>query len=193
MPQPPENELPPIIDPSEEASDDDFRAALEAAKNAAMSAMQAAVAGTEVDTATKGKMTALDTLQGNEFHVELNGERVPGVFRVDNLTTFRLTEDGFEHEPVMLSKMVQRDANLPFNQWLRETMEDRDTGKRPTRTLDVVAVDDGEETRRWSLKGAYITEIWYDTFDSASSDLVEETITIDYESISEAWTWSDAQ
>jgi hypothetical protein len=177
----------PIVKPEEEASEADFRAALKAAQEAAQSAMEGAVAGS-VST-----MQALDSLQGNEFHVEINGEKITGVFRVDGLTTISLTENGMEKPPIVLAKMVQRDATIPFNRWLRESVGVGDSDQRPTRTLDVVAVDDGEETRRWSLRGAYITSVSYNTFDTSSSDMVEEVVTIAYAAMSEQWTWSDAQ
>lgn len=172
----------PIIDPSEEASDEEFRAALAAAEKAS-----AAIAAEET---TMGDIQAIDSLQGNEFHVELDGEVVGGVFSVSGLTTFSLTR---EANPIVLSKMVQRDASLPINQWLRETLTSKGQPQRPTRTLSVVAVDDGEETRRWTLQKAYISEVRYSTFDTSSSELVEEILTIVCERIDESWTWSDAQ
>jgi len=184
---PEENDQGPIVKPEEEASEEDFMAALKAAQEATKNVMNEAVA--------KGvsSMQALDSLQGNEFHVELNGEKITGVFRVDGLTSFRLTENGIDKPPVTLAKMVQRDATIPFNKWLRQSVEAGESDQRPTRTLDVVAVDDGDETRRWSLRGAYITSVRYDTFDTSSGDMVEEVVTIAYAALDEQWTWSDAQ
>lgn len=175
-------EAKPIIDPAEEASEEEFRAAMKAAE---------AAASVAVDTPTEatGEPTALDSLQGNEFAVELDGAVLKGVFRVSGLTSFKL---GADNPPITLAKMVQRDASLPFNQWIKETMAAAG-GSAPTRTLDIVAIDDGEETRRWSLSGAYITEISYTDFDTSSSDFVEETVTIAYASLTESWTWSDSQ
>lgn len=183
-----ERDYPPVLPPEDEASETDFMAALKAARDAAMSEIKAVQA-----TISSSRVDALDSLQANEFHVEIDGERVSGVFRVDGLTSFMLGADGVETPPITVTKMVQRDANIPFNRWLRETVEAGSTENRPTRTLHVVAVDDGEETRRWTLAGAHITSVRYDTFDTSSSDMVEEVITVAYRTLTETWTWSDAQ
>jgi hypothetical protein len=185
MPEQDQNNEKPIIDPKDEASEKDFMAALKAAQEAAKSAID------EATPTGVSNLIALDSLQGNEFHVELNGQIVMGVFRVDGLTSYVLADEGPATPPIVLAKMVQRDASLPFNQWLRETVENQGAAARPTRTLEIVAVDDGEETRRWSLHGAYITRIEYNTFDTSSSDLIEETLTIAYKTLKEQWTWSD--
>ena len=58
---------------------------------------------------------------------------------------------------------------------------------RPSRTLEILAIDDGEETRRWTITGAWISEIAYSDFNTASGDLIEETVTIHYDEISERW------
>ncbi|HLU11447.1 MAG TPA: phage tail protein, partial [Oceanobacillus sp.] len=58
---------------------------------------------------------------------------------------------------------------------------------RPLRTLEIIALDDGVETRRWKIKGAWISEISYSDFDSGSSELVQETLVIHYEDVEETW------
>ena len=83
-------------------------------------------------------------------------------------------------------KMVQRDGNNAFNRWLRETTGTQD-GARPTRTVAVVAIDDGVETRRWTAKNAWIIGVSYSDFNSASFEMVEETVTIQYETLEETW------
>ncbi|MEM6280721.1 MAG: phage tail protein [Chloroflexota bacterium] len=176
-----------------EASDEEFKAALEAALDAAE------VSDDDLADAEAGddEYRAVDSLQGNEFAVEIDNEPVSGVFRVSGLMTFDLypeeDDDEEEVEYISIAKMVQRDANLPFNAWLRETIEAGTSGDRPTRNVAIVAIDDGEETRRWTLKDAYIIAVSYSDFDTASSELVEEVIDISYERIIEAWTWSDSQ
>ena len=182
-----EKDYEPILKPEEEASESDFMAALKAAREAAQAEMDAVKEG------VSSTFNALDSLQGNEFQVEIDDEVVTGIFRVDGLTSFQLGDNGLEMSPIVVAKMVQRDANIPFNKWLRETVEEGNTANRPTRTLHVVAVDDGDETRRWTLHGAYITSVSYETFDTASGDMVEEVITISYKTLTEKWTWSDAQ
>lgn len=138
-------------------------------------------------------MTAVDSLIANEFAVELEGERLHGVFRVAGLVTFKMDAEGGEtsmeqlRPPFQLAKMVQRDGNNPFNKWLRETVNTSEGHMRPRRTLAVVAVDDGVETRRWTINGAWISEIAYSAFDSASSEMVEEILTIHYDSMTESW------
>ncbi len=143
---------------------------------------------------TENHVTAVDSLIANEFGVELDGETLTGIFRVDGLVTFKLTVSGGEssmdliHEPFRITKMVQRDGNNSFNKWLRETVNTPLGHSRPRRELAVVAVDDGVETRRWTAKGAWISQVAYSAFDSASSEMVEETVTIHYDSLEETWS-----
>lgn len=136
-------------------------------------------------------MVAVDSLVANEFHVELEGEKLLGIFRVDGLTSFKIDASGQrEYEPFQLVKMVQRDGNNAFNKWLRETVTTVGAD-RPRRELAVVAVDDGVETRRWVIKGAWISEVYYSSFDTASSEMVEETATIYYDALEEFWSATD--
>ncbi|OWY60531.1 hypothetical protein B7486_68665, partial [cyanobacterium TDX16] len=122
----------------------------------------------------------------------LDGERLQGVFRVSGLLPFKLdvkpSLTKLVRDPFKLSKMVQRDPQLPFNRWLRDTVASRDDIVRPTRTLEIVAVDDGKETRRWTVKEAWISEISYSEFNTGSSDLIEETVIIHYDDIEESWS-----
>ncbi len=138
--------------------------------------------------------THVDSLLANEFAVLLDGETVKGVFKVSGLLPFKLevkpSLTKLVRDPFKLSKMVQRDPELPFNRWLRETIAAKDDIVRPTRTLEIIAIDDGEESRRWTVKGAWISEISYSDFSSASSDLIEETVTIHYDDIIETWQTS---
>ena len=131
-------------------------------------------------------IVAVDSLVANEFEVEIEGEKLLGVFRVDGLVTFMLDGDGNRvGQPFQLAKMVQRDGNNPFNKWLRETA----SGKaKPRRELAIVAIDDGVETRRWTVKGAWIRKVSYSSFDTASSEMVEEIITIHYDKLVEIWS-----
>lgn len=133
----------------------------------------------------------VDSLSANEFAVELDGERIGGIFRISGLTTFKLDVKPAltrqVHEPFRVTKMVQRDPNAPFNRWIRETVAARDDSVRPQRTLVVLALDEGVESRRWVISGAWISEISYSEFDSGSSDLVEEKLAIHYELIEEQW------
>lgn len=175
-------DLKPIIDPAEEASDDEFREAMKAAEAAAH--IEPVSVG-----ASESTYVAIDSLQGNEFAVELDGNAVKGIFRVSGLTTILADADAPAN--VVIAKMVQRDATMPFNQWLRQTVEAESAEARPVRRLDIIAIDDGEETRRWTLEGATIVGVSYTDFDTASSDLVEELVTIRYSAITEQWTWSD--
>ena len=140
---------------------------------------------------TKAIVVHVDSLSANEFEVLLDGERLQGVFRVSGLLPFKLdvkpSLTKLVRDPFKLSKMVQRDPNLPFNQWLHETFASREDIVRPTRTLEIVAVDDGHETRRWTVKEAWISEISYSDFNSGSNELIEETITIHYDDIVVSW------
>lgn len=131
-------------------------------------------------------LVAVDSLVANEFQIQIDNKPMLGVFRVDGLTTFKLNDKGERvHEPFRIIKMVQRDANNAFNTWLRETIAPH--AKKPRRTVTIMAVDDGIETRRWTVKGAWIQEVTYSAFDTASHDMVEEIVTIYYDSIEEAF------
>lgn len=137
-------------------------------------------------------LVEIDSLVANEFEVELDGEKLPGVFRVSGLVSFKLDGEEGSHavrvqEPFVLTKMVQRDGNNAFNKWLRETVSAGPGQARPRRTLSVVAVDDGEETRRWTVTGAWIKEVRYSEFDTGSSAMIEEIVTIVYDELTESW------
>ncbi|MBK8030516.1 MAG: phage tail protein [Chloroflexi bacterium] len=136
-------------------------------------------------------MAQIDSLSANEFQVYLNEDVVPGVFRVCGFIPFKLeVRPGVSNvvrEPFKLAKMVQRDPALPFNRWLQETLAGKQDIVRPTRTLVIVALDDGVESRRWTVTGAWISEISYSDFNSASGELVEEVVTIHFDDIQETW------
>lgn len=137
-------------------------------------------------------MVAVDSLVANEFAVEINGEKLMGVFRVSGLVTFKLVGKDehnihVEKPPFTLAKMVQRDGNTTFNKWLRETVSTPLGKDRPRRDLAIVAIDDGVETRRWTASGAWISEVRYSEFDTALSDMVEEIVVVHYDALSETW------
>lgn len=131
----------------------------------------------------------IDSLSANEFAVEIDGVRAVGILTISDLVTFRLdvkpSLTKLEHPPFRISKMVQQDANAPFNVWVRETTSAGSDIIRPKRTLTILALDEGVETRRWTIHGAWISEISYSKFDSGSSELVEETLEIHYDTIEE--------
>lgn len=135
---------------------------------------------------------AVDSLCANEFAVEIDGQRADGIFRVSGLISFKLdtkTTSALKilKEPLKLVKMVQRDGNNVCNRWLRESVAAKDDIVRPKRSLAVLAIDDGMETRRWTVKGAWISEVSYSDFNSASFEMVEEALTIHYDEIEESW------
>ena len=134
-------------------------------------------------------VVAVDSLVANEFQIQIDNKPMLGVFRVDGLVTFKLNDKGERvYEAFRIIKMVQRDANNPFNSWLRETLVPN--SNKPRRTVTILAVDDGVETRRWTVKGAWIQEVTYSAFDTASHDMVEEIVTIRYDAIEESFTAS---
>jgi hypothetical protein len=140
-------------------------------------------------TVTSG--ATIDSLSANEFAVELDGQRAVGIFRVSGMTPFKLdvkpSLTKIVREPFKITKIVQRDPSLPFNQWVRETLAARDDIVRPERSVAVIALDEGVETRRWIFTGAKIIQISYSDFNSGSGELVEETLTIMYEDCAESW------
>jgi len=133
-------------------------------------------------------IVALDSLSANEFAVELDGQRLDGIFRVVGLILFRSSHETPEQTPLIITKMVQRDPKKPFNVWLRETMNAGEISARPKRSVTVLALDDGEETRRWTFVNAHIVSVTYSEFDSASRELVEERVTIHYGSVEHTWS-----
>lgn len=132
---------------------------------------------------------AIDSLSANEFEVELEGKPVSGIFRVSGLVTFKLDDNHkLIREPLLLSKMVQRDPGNPMNRWVTETRNAGEAIGRPTHKLTIVAVDDGLEVRRWVVHGAWIKEVRYSEFNRAESELVEEILMIHYDTIEEIYT-----
>lgn len=135
---------------------------------------------------------AIDSLVANEFEVQIDDQSVTGIFSIAGLVTFKLdvkTTTSIKKlpEPFTIKKMVQRDPNNIFNSWIRATFAAEADIVRPTRTLTILAVDNGVETRRWTVKKAWISEINYSDFNSGSSEMIEETVTIQYDDIEETW------
>jgi phage tail-like protein len=136
-------------------------------------------------------LRAIDSLSANEFAVEVDGAPTTGVFRVAGLIAYKLdvrpSLTKAQRDPFTISKMVERDLGLPFNRWIRETIATKDDIVHARRTVDIVALDDGVEVRRWRVKGAWISEISYSDFDSGSGELVQQRLTIQYDEIEEIW------
>ena len=134
----------------------------------------------------------IDSLAANEFAVELDGETVSGIFRITGFWSFKLDVKAtnvlkIKQEPFKIVKMVQRDGNNPINRWIRETVDRGEDIDRPTRTITISAMDDGVATRRWAVKKAWISEISYSDFNTASGDMIEETLLIQYETVEDSW------
>ncbi len=134
----------------------------------------------------------IDSLSANEFRVEIEGEVVDGIFKVIGLSPFKLEVKQSSalkalKDPIQIVKMVRRDPNNVINRWMRESIASHIDIMRVTRNIDVVAVDDGEEIRRWQIKGAWISGISYSEFNSGSGELVEETLTLQWASIETVW------
>ncbi len=146
----------------------------------------------EIISAASPAGQAIDSLSAHEFALEVEGARVSGIFRVVGLTPFKLevkpSMKKLVREPFKITKMVQRDPETPFNRWLRDSVSSRDDIVRPTRKMAIIAIDDGVEIRRWTIQGAYISEVSYSDFNSSSSELIEETVTIHYEDVVESWS-----
>lgn len=134
------------------------------------------------------KAVTVDSLVANEFAVEINGQQVSGILQVTGLVSYQCDDSGNRLlPPFEIAKMVERDSNNTFNKWLRETLTARHTNDRPRREVTILAVDDGVVTRRWTAKNAWIKEVRYTPFDSASFELVAETYVISYDDIEESW------
>ncbi|MFN8372516.1 MAG: phage tail protein [Anaerolineae bacterium] len=135
------------------------------------------------------RFEAIDSLVANEFALEVDGKRVNGIFRISGLTTFKMAygSNQIVNQPFKIAKMVQRDGSNPVNNWIRETRASNESADRPRRTLTILAIDDGVVIRRWTAQGAWISEISYSDFNSASAEMVEETLTIYYNQLDEEW------
>lgn len=134
----------------------------------------------------------IDSLSANEFRVEVDGEVVDGVFKVSGLAPYKLDVKQssalkINKDPIEIVKMLRRDPNNVVNRWLRESIATHTDIMRVTRTVSVVAVDDGEEIRRWNIKGAWISGVSYSEFDTAKGELVEEKLTLQWEAIETLW------
>lgn len=130
---------------------------------------------------------AVDSLSANEFRVEINGAEASGIFGVSGLhsRSVNLEAGKLANQPVLITKMVQRDPALLCNAWIRETLANPTA--RVTRQVAIVALDEGVETRRWVLKDAWISAIAYSDFDTGSDELVEERITIQHSGVEVIW------
>lgn len=134
----------------------------------------------------------IDSLTANEFAVEVNGERLNGIFRVTGLSPLKLdvkttTQLKAIKEPFQIVKMFHRDPANPINAWMRETVAVGVDIVRPSRTLSVIALDGGVEVRRWVFKGAWISAVSYSDFNTGSGELIEETLTIQWDDVEIQW------
>lgn len=129
----------------------------------------------------------LDSLSANEFKVELDGQEIQGVFRVSGFKPFDFVNTGTSSS-LVLTRMVQRNANNPFNKWVRESISTLGMDVNPTRSLVIVFIDDEVEIRRYTLTGAYIASLSYSDLDTSKTELVEEITTIQYASVEVTWT-----
>ncbi|MCD4686180.1 MAG: phage tail protein [Anaerolineae bacterium] len=136
---------------------------------------------------------AVDSLSANEFHVEINGTLVSGIFGVNGLhiRSVDLSAGRLVHQPLTITKMVQQDPELPFNQWTRETLANPTT--KVTREIAVVAMDEGKETRRWVYQNAWISDIAFSEFDTGRDELIEERLTIQHNGVEEIWPEQEAE
>lgn len=136
---------------------------------------------------TPTSIQAVDSLSANEFRVEINGAVASGIFGISGLHSRSLDLEAgkFVNRPVLITKMVQRDPDLAFNAWIRETLANPTA--KIVRQVAIVAMDEGVETRRWVLKDAWISAVAYSDFDSGSDQLVEERVTVQHSGVEEVW------
>ncbi len=135
----------------------------------------------------QSEVVAVDSLAANEFQVEIEAEIATGIFGVSGLCVRYVDVDAgkLSFRPIVISKMVQQNPELPFNRWTRETLANPTS--KITRTIAIVAMDEGVETRRWVLSEAWISEIAFSDFDQGSRELVAEQLTIHHSGIQEIW------
>lgn len=130
----------------------------------------------------------LDSLVASEFELEIDGEKLTGIFRVSGFVSYAVDMDGVRQTPpFQISKMVQRDPDNAFNRWLIETSASRHLTSRPRREIVLKAVDDGIVTRTWTVKEAFLLSVSYSEFDVASFTMMEEIYSIGYADIEETF------
>ncbi len=142
----------------------------------------------ETAAADVRSVDGIDGQLAREFALEIDGQRVTGILAIRGLVAFRLdvrttTAIRKLQEPFKITRMVQLDPQHPCNVWVRETFDAGEDIVRPARTLCLLALDKGVETQRWTVYDAWISEVGYSDFDSSSSDILEETLTIQYEDV----------
>ncbi len=143
------------------------------------------------DETAAADVLSVDGIDGQlarEFALEIDGQRVTGILAIRGLVAFRLdvrttTAIRKLQEPFKITRMVQLDPQHPCNVWVRETFDAGEDIVRPARSLCLLALDKGVETQRWTVYDAWISEVGYSDFDSSSSDILEETLTIQYEDV----------
>lgn len=145
----------------------------------------------EVQTPEVSGVQSVDSLSANEFHVEIDGEKAAGIFGVSGLhiRSVDLAAGRLVNQPLTIVKMVQSDPEIAFNRWARETLANPTA--KVTREIAIVAMDEGVETRRWVYKNAWISDIAFSDFDTASESLIEERLTIQHHGVEEVWPNSD--
>ncbi len=129
-----------------------------------------------------------DGQRASDFALEIDGRRVDGILALRGLVAFRLdvrttTAIRKLQEPFKVVRKLQHDPQDPCNVWVSESYGAGEDIVRPARTLALLALDEGEVLRRWTVRDAWIAEVGYSDFDSKSGDLLEETLTIHYKDI----------
>ncbi len=145
----------------------------------------------ELET-TAADSPKIDGQLASEFALEIDGQRVDGILAIRGLVAFRLdvrttTAIRKLQEPFKIARVVQRDPQHPCNVWVRETFEAGEDIVRPARTLCLLALDKDGETRRWTVYDAWISDVGYSDLDIKSSDVLEETLTIQYKDVEPGW------
>ncbi len=123
-----------------------------------------------------------------DFALEIDGQRVEGIRAVRGLVAFRLdvrttTAIRKLQEPFKITRLVQQDPQHPCDVWVNESFGAGEDIVRPARTLALLALQEGEVLRRWTVRDAWIAEVGYSDFDSKADDVLEETLTIHYKDI----------
>lgn len=147
---------------------------------------------TDLTLTASASVQRMDSLSANEFAVYLQDIPLRGVLRLTDFKPFKLdvkptTALKALKEPFKLVRLVESDPASPINQWVVESINAQTDFDRPKRDLTLVAVDEGVPTRQWMITGAWISEVNYSSFDSGSSEFVEETLTIQWDAIKFEW------
>lgn len=128
-------------------------------------------------------VSGANTLQANEFTVEIDGELIDSIVTCEAFTYLQ-GDAGGGRSSISMRKRVEDSPTTAFNRWLIETLAAPAADSRPCRTVVVTALNDGTPIRRWTFAGSKIMSIVQGGFEVDSYEFADEQVTIGYDRMS---------